>query len=141
MIYRKIGTEENDIIGKFLNQISDDVKQFQNSEIDELKQQFQQYLEIMFEFTKWLRKNLKENVNDAKAAASDFQRSLGYIAIAYMWLLMSEKSSQESNDFAKDKLMTAKFYFAKVLPQMQILYQNAIKGASDIMEFNFHAGK
>ena len=141
LIYRKIGTEENDIIGKFLNQISDDVKQFQNSEIGEMKQQFQQYLEIMFEFTKWLRKNLKENVNDAKAAASDFQRSLGYIAIAYMWLLMSEKSSQESNDFAKDKLMTAKFYFAKVLPQMQILHQNAIKGASDIMEFNFHAGK
>ena len=141
LIYRKIGTKENDIVGKFLNLINQNVRVFKSNKINEMKKQFHEYLKLMIDYTNWLRDHLSKNVNDAKSSATDYQRSLGYISIAYMWILMCEKSKTVNENFEKDKLMTAKFYFQRILPQIKLYYENALKGSSDIMEFNFSAGK
>ena len=141
LIYRKIGKQENDVVGKYFNLINENLKNLKNKQIDNLRKDFSKYLSIMNEFTLWLREQLKNNIDNAKGSASDYQRALGYLSVAYMWLLICEKSVEENSEFYEDKLKTANFFFNKVLPQMQAHYLNAKQGSKDFMEFNFDAKK
>ncbi|MDG1544700.1 MAG: acyl-CoA dehydrogenase C-terminal domain-containing protein, partial [Candidatus Poseidoniia archaeon] len=53
------------------------------------------------------------------AAATDYLRQFGLEAMGYMWLLMLEVAfeKRDSNEYYSHKIITARFFFERILPE------------------------
>jgi len=76
------------------------------------------------------------NADEVGAAAVDYLRVVGHLAFAYFWARMAKiaSSKQDSGDpFYAAKLATARFYFAKLLPETAALIRSARAGPAPLM--------
>jgi len=60
-----------------------------------------------------------KNADEIGAAAVDYLFYSGYIAVAYFWArsIAAAESSSHSHEFKQAKRLTARFYFARILPR------------------------
>jgi alkylation response protein AidB-like acyl-CoA dehydrogenase len=78
-----------------------------------------------------------QNPDEVGAAAVDYLRVCGHLVFAYFWARMAKIAleKQASGDpFYKAKLMTARFYFLKLLPETAGLIRTARAGAAPLMD-------
>ncbi len=78
------------------------------------------------------------NADEVGAAAVDYLRVVGHLVFAYFWARMAKAAleKQASGDaFYTAKLGTARFYFAKLLPETAMLIRTARAGAAPMMAF------
>ena len=80
-----------------------------------------------------------KNPDEVGAAAVDYLRVVGHLVFAYMWARMAKVAlaKQGGGDpFYAAKLGTARFYFAKLLPETATLIRTARAGAAPMMDFD-----
>jgi alkylation response protein AidB-like acyl-CoA dehydrogenase len=77
---------------------------------------------------------------EAGAAATEYLRLFGLVALGFMWarmaLLAAAKMGGEEADFYRAKLQTARFYFERVLPQAGSLLYQIKAGKEAMMSFD-----
>lgn len=80
------------------------------------------------------------NPDEAGAAASDYLRIFGLVAIGAMWLRMARVAQDKlaagagrKEAFYRAKLVTAKFWLTKVLPQVHGLMATIAAGGETVM--------
>jgi alkylation response protein AidB-like acyl-CoA dehydrogenase len=79
------------------------------------------------------------NADEVGAAAVDYLRVLGHLTFAYFWARMAKLAlaKKDSGDpFYAAKLATARFYFAKLLPETAGLIRSARAGLQPLMEMD-----
>jgi len=79
------------------------------------------------------------NPDEVGAAAVDYLRVCGHLVFAYFWARMAKVAlaKLDSGDpFYKAKLATARFYFAKLLPETATLIRTARAGLPSLMEMD-----
>ncbi len=77
-----------------------------------------------------------QNADEVGAAAVDYLRVCGHLCFAYLWARMAKVAleKQGSGDaFYTAKLHTARFYFAKLLPETASLIRTARAGVAPLM--------
>ncbi len=80
-----------------------------------------------------------KNPDEVGAAAVDYLRVCGHLVFAYLWARMAKVAlaKQASGDtFYVAKLATARFYFAKLLPETAGLIRSARAGAAPMMDLD-----
>ncbi len=80
-----------------------------------------------------------KNPDEVGAVAVDYLRVCGHLMFAYLWARMAKVAlaKQSSGDpFYTAKLATARFYFAKLLPETASLIRTARAGAAPMMEMD-----
>lgn len=80
-----------------------------------------------------------QNPDEVGAAAVDYLRVVGHLTFAYMWARMARLAldKKDSGDpFYTAKLSTARFYFAKLLPETAGLIRTCRAGLSSLMEMD-----
>jgi hypothetical protein len=80
-----------------------------------------------------------KNPDEVGAAAVDYLRVCGHLVFAYLWARMAKVAlaKQASGDpFYAAKLGTARFYFAKLLPETAMLIRTARSGSAAMMDFD-----
>ncbi len=94
----------------------------------------------------WLELSMKigeaamKNPEEAGAAAYDYLMFSGYVTLAYFWARMAvlarQKISAADGDtsFYQSKLMTARFYFERLLPRARAHKKVLLSGADNLME-------
>ncbi len=81
----------------------------------------------------------QQNPDEVGAAATAYLRVLGHLVYAYFFAQMAkvalvELEKQEHGDpFYRSKLSTARFYFARLLPETATLIRQARSGAANLM--------
>jgi hypothetical protein len=81
-----------------------------------------------------------ENPDEAGAAAVDYLMYSGYITLAYFWARMAVVARQKiaaaegDASFYEAKVMTARFYFDRLLPRTQAHKQALLSGAANLMQ-------
>ncbi|PQA89165.1 acyl-CoA dehydrogenase C-terminal domain-containing protein [Hyphococcus luteus] len=89
----------------------------------------------MVEATQWFMANAMQNPNNAGASSMDYLGLTALTCLAYAWA-MSAKAALEkkdsSDDFYKNKLMTAKYFVDRVLPERSA-HLAKIKSGSEAM--------
>ncbi|MBX9857259.1 MAG: acyl-CoA dehydrogenase C-terminal domain-containing protein [Gemmatimonadaceae bacterium] len=81
------------------------------------------------------------NPDEAGASATEYLHLMGYVAVGWQWLRMATVSSEALSAgrgdaaFDQAKLKTARFYFARVLPESGTLLAAMQAGAASIMAF------
>jgi alkylation response protein AidB-like acyl-CoA dehydrogenase len=76
------------------------------------------------------------NADEVGAAAVDYLRVAGHLVFAYLWARMARLAlaKKDSGDpFYTAKLHTARFYFAKLLPETASLIRSARAGAAPLL--------
>ncbi|MCP5190337.1 MAG: acyl-CoA dehydrogenase C-terminal domain-containing protein [Pseudomonadales bacterium] len=94
----------------------------------------------------WLGLSMKigeaamQNPDEAGSAAVDYLMYSGYVTLAYFWarmaLLAQRKIDEAQGDvsFYEAKLMTARFYYERLLPRTVSLKQTMLSGADNLMQ-------
>ena len=78
-----------------------------------------------------------QNADEVGAAAVDYLRVCGHLVFAYFWARMAKVALAKlgsGDPFYKAKLATARFYFAKLLPETAGLIRTARSGLQPLME-------
>jgi alkylation response protein AidB-like acyl-CoA dehydrogenase len=81
------------------------------------------------------------NPDEAGAAATDYLHLMGYVATGWQWLKMATVASAKlaagtgDKRFNEAKIKTARFYFARLLPEAATLLAAIQSGAQPIMAF------
>ncbi len=79
------------------------------------------------------------NADEVGAAAVDYLRVCGHLVFAYFWARMAKVAlakADSGDPFYKAKLATARFYFAKLLPETAGLIRTARAGVKPMMELD-----
>ena len=80
------------------------------------------------------------NPDEAGAAAVDYLMYSGYITLAYFWARTAVlartrlAASPADSEFYEAKLMTARFYFDRLLPRTLSHKQLMLSGAENLMQ-------
>jgi hypothetical protein len=80
-----------------------------------------------------------KNPDEVGAAAVDYLRVCGHLVFGYFWARMAKVAlaKVDSGDpFYRAKLTTARFYFAKLLPETATLIRTARAGSASLMEMD-----
>ena len=109
--------------------------------IKSFTKQLDHYLNMMREFTDWIKEKINDSKDDVSAACNDYLKVLGLVATAHAWikaLEVSFKDYDNNKDFYEDKIQTANFYFNRVLPRAESHFKTAKTGSKYIMDYKFN---
>jgi acyl-CoA dehydrogenase len=87
----------------------------------------------------WFMQNAMGRPDNAGAGATDFMHLLGLVALGYMWGRMAKAAlvkKAEGNGVAARmdaKLVTARFFAERMLPETTVLYRRIQAGADSVM--------
>jgi alkylation response protein AidB-like acyl-CoA dehydrogenase len=95
--------------------------------------------EQMTQFTMEIGMKGMQNPDEVGAAAVDYLRVAGHMVFGYFWARMAQVALREiaagnKDPFYQAKLQTARFYFAKLLPETATLMQTARAGSAPLMD-------
>ncbi len=139
LVFRKLVNKNGDIIDKYLNMIKNDCN-IKDEKIKPFVKDLNLHIEILNNFTSWIKEKIQNSKDDASAACNDYLKALGFVSIAHAWIKVLEVSFRDydsNKGFYEDKIQTAKFYFKRVLPRMENHFKTAATGSDYIMNFNF----
>ena len=86
-----------------------------------------------------------KNPDEAGAASSDYLRMFALVALGFMWAqiakVANEKIAQANGDagFYENKLKTARFFMARMLPDTSSLLSKVTSGAETMMALDADA--
>ena len=142
LVFRKLINKNGDIIGNYIKLIEQDIeKSKQKNETKLFAEKLNQYLKILIDFTSWIEKSMKKSKDDVSAACNDYLRVLGLVAVGYAWLKVLDISFKEIKNnkiFFENKIETAKFFFDRILPRIDMHYKSGTSGSKNIMNFKFN---
>ena len=139
LVFRKLVNKNGDIIDRYLDMIKSDCK-IGGENIKPFVEDFNIYIEILSNFTSWIKEKIENSKDEASASCNDYLKALGFVSIAHAWIKVLEVSFKDydnNKDFYEDKIQTAKFYFRRVLPRVENHFKTATTGSDYIMNFNF----
>ena len=91
----------------------------------------------LMEGVQWLGANGMANPDNAGAASHDFLHIFGLTAIGYMWLMMTKEALAKADDndpHYKNKLITARYWFDRIMPDSSAHLVKLKTGADNIMD-------
>ena len=85
--------------------------------------------------TMWFMQNGMSNPNNVGAGAHSYMHILGIVALGLMWLRMAKAAAgMEGDKFAEAKLITARFFAERIMPDAGALRRQIEAGADSLMD-------
>jgi alkylation response protein AidB-like acyl-CoA dehydrogenase len=110
-----------------------------NEKMDEFISPLAALAEQMTKLTTELGFRASQNPDEVGAAAVDYLRVAGHLVFAYLWARMAQVALREiaagnADSFYQAKVQTARFYFARLLPETASLMRTARSGSRALMD-------
>ncbi|MFT4185030.1 MAG: acyl-CoA dehydrogenase C-terminal domain-containing protein, partial [Rhizobium sp.] len=91
--------------------------------------------------TMWFMQNAMAKPDNAGAGSTDYMHLFGLVVLGYMWTRMA-KAAQAGlasgdaarEDYLKNKLVTARFYMERIMPETALRKARIETGADTVME-------
>ena len=134
LIGRKVAANNGQFMNVFVNEVRDYIAATTTSEMNEFIEPLTAAINDLESLTTDVLAAAAGDVNELGSAACDYLHVFGYVALAYMWAKMAEASldKADSDDFYKSKLLTARYYYARLLPRRISLAAQALSGAEHL---------
>lgn len=91
------------------------------------------------ELTAWLIAAAQQSPDELGAASSDYLRMFALTTLAWFWARMARVSLNAPDDFHSAKLVVARFYFGRLLPQIEGLDKGIRSGSGLMMSLDAEA--
>jgi len=95
--------------------------------------------------TAWIGEQGLKDIEQAASAATEFQRMFGIVAIGFMWARMAKvaqaalAAGTDDAEFYENKLITGRFYMARIMPECSSLLSKLTAGKDTLMALNAEA--
>ena len=90
--------------------------------------------------TMWFMQNAMAKPDNAGAGSTDYMHLFGLVSIGYMWAMMTKNAQEQlqsaasdSKDFLDAKVMTARFFMERLMPETALRLQRIQAGADSMM--------
>lgn len=138
LVGRKLPTGTGRLARRFFHPVSDYIETASdNPEMAEFVLPLAKAFAKLQQATAWIAQAGLGNPNEAGAAATDYQRLFALVALGYMWCRMVEialaKKGDDPEAFYATKLQTARFFFARILPETNSLFTILMAGSDSLM--------
>ncbi|MDE1159770.1 MAG: acyl-CoA dehydrogenase C-terminal domain-containing protein [Neorhizobium sp.] len=90
--------------------------------------------------TMWFMQNAMAKPDNAGAGSTDYMHLFGLVTLGYMWAKMAKAAEDRlaagdpREDYLKNKLVTARFFMEKVMPETALRKARIEAGADSLME-------
>ncbi|CAD7040445.1 acyl-CoA dehydrogenase [Pseudorhizobium halotolerans] len=90
--------------------------------------------------TMWFMQNAMAKPDNAGAGSTDYMHLFGLVTLGYMWAKMAKAAQaglaagDPREDYLKNKLVTAKFYMERIMPETALRKARIETGADTMME-------
>ena len=90
--------------------------------------------------TMWFMQNAMAKPDNAGAGSTDYMHLFGLVMLGYMWAKIAKSAQEllavgdERTDFLNNKLVTARFYMDKIMPETALRKVRIEAGADTLME-------
>lgn len=141
LVGRKMGQGYGRLLRRFFHPVSDFIEEHQT---DPQMQEFifplaKAFMKLQQASAIVAQKGLKDP-REAGAASSDYLRMFALTAMGYIWAKMVKVSQEkladettENKAFYETKIKTAKFFFARMLPESDARFKAVLAGAETLM--------
>ncbi len=140
LVGRKLAKDGGRAIQAFLKMVGEEVSErHENASVNAVETGLEKANAELRGATMWLMQNAFANLNNAGAAAYNYMELLGLTTLGLMWLRMAKASAAaiEAGDgdkaFHEAKLVTARFYAGKILPDAAGLRAKIEGGSESLM--------
>ena len=126
-------TKFGKLVGRFVKENAD------NAEMQEFTKPLADLGQKVQAFTMEIGMKGMQNPDEVGAAAFDYLRVVGHMVYAYFFARMAKialEKQSTGDKFYIAKLATARFYFAKLLPEVETLMVTAKAGLKPLMEMD-----
>lgn len=137
LVGRKLGYETGRYLSRFFIPVDAFIAaQQENAAMQEFTRPLAKHLKYLQQATMWIATMGLANPNHAGAGAVEYQKLFSLVVFAYIWaeqarLALALRDSDP--EFYDAKLATARFFFAKLLPQTTSLLASITAGADPVM--------
>lgn len=140
LVGRKMGKDMGRLLRRFFHPAQSMIDQEQNNpELMEFLIPFVKAFGKLQQATALLAQKGMKNPIEAGAGSTDYLAMFGYVAVGFMWLRMVQvsldklKEDPENKEFYETKIHLGRFYFQKLLPEVNALNLSLMAGADPIM--------
>ncbi|MBW9051825.1 acyl-CoA dehydrogenase C-terminal domain-containing protein [Rhizobium mesosinicum] len=90
--------------------------------------------------TMWFMQNAMAKPDNAGAGSTDYMHLFGLVVLGYMWARMAKAANERlaagdaREDYLKNKLITAKFFMERIMPETALRKARIETGADTMME-------
>ncbi|HZP75330.1 MAG TPA: acyl-CoA dehydrogenase C-terminal domain-containing protein [Pseudolabrys sp.] len=141
LVGRKLAKDGGRALTAFFGEVQGYLKEHANSDaLNPYLKPLGQALAQLQQATMWFMQNAMAKPDNAGAGATDYMHLFGLVALGYMWCRIAEaaqaKAAAGNGDAAryKTKLVTARFFMDRVLPETGTLLARIQSGAASTME-------
>ncbi len=136
LVRRKLFIHEGRLITRFFDQLQADIDSHAGDEpSQEFVQPFAAALARLRDTTDYIVAAAQRSPDELGAASVDYLRLFALTVLAWKWAKMGVAAKAGEGDFYQAKLDTARFYFARLLPQTIGLEAVIRSGSSSMMDF------
>jgi hypothetical protein len=140
LVGRKLGKDGGRAIQAFFKMVGEEAGAAKSdAQLAPLATALERALGDLQTATLWLMNNGLSNPNNAGAAAYPYMNLMGVVCLGLMWLRMAKASTAaladgaEDKDFHQAKLVTARFFAERVMPETGSLRRKIEAGAESLM--------
>ncbi len=141
LVGRKMSKDFGKLLRRFFHPVQEFIEQHQTNEdlqefIFPLAKSFMKLQQI----TAIIAQKSLKNPDEAGAASVDYLRLFALVAMAFMWCKIviaaqeKLKNSDDDKEFYEAKLITARFFMARILPESDTRFKMIMSGADNLME-------
>ena len=128
LIARKVAASKGQLMQVFIDEVNFYLTLDHPAQLAEFITPLASSITKLAELTDNIVQQSAHNPEILGTAANDYLHCFGYVAMAYTWALMAEKSIEnltQDSEFYQAKLKTARYYFTKILPRIDSLILSA----------------
>ena len=128
LIARKVAASKGQLMQVFIDEVNFYLTLDHPAQLAEFISPLASSITKLAELTDNIVQQSAHNPEILGTAANDYLHCFGYVAMAYTWALMAEKSIEnlaQDSEFYQAKLKTARYYFTKILPRIDSLILSA----------------
>lgn len=135
LVGRKLSANMGRYLRRFFHPVDAFIEQHRNDPaMTEFTKPLKAHLKNLQQASLWLAQQGLVNPNQAGAGAVEYARLFALVALAYIWARQAVIALPKQGDaFYDSKLATARFFYAKMLPQTHSLLASITNGSAAVM--------
>jgi acyl-CoA dehydrogenase len=141
LVGRKLGKDGGRAVMAFFNEVGGFIKENEADEtLKPLLKPLQVSLGHLQQATMWFMQNAMAKPDNAGAGSHDYMHCFGLVALGYMWAMIAKTAQEKlkagangSTERMNHKLVTARFYMERMLPETGAHLARITTGADTMM--------
>ncbi|WP_062263952.1 acyl-CoA dehydrogenase C-terminal domain-containing protein [Endozoicomonas arenosclerae] len=125
--------------GAYVKEFAENVRSFiAEGEADEFSKPLEGALSSLESLTENLLEQAAKDPNAVNSSCVDYLHAFSYVAYGWMWSMMARQAQMQLNEgtqeesFYQAKIVTARYYFKRLLPKMEGLLATAASGTEEL---------